>query len=305
MSPLISIIMNCRNGEKFLNQSINSVINQTYKNWELIFVDNKSEDNSKKIFSNFENKKMKYINTQHKVNLGAARQIALENCSGEYIAFLDTDDLWFKKKLEKQIKFFDNKNVGMVISNTIFFSETREKVFLKKTPPTGFVLSKLLNNYFISLETLICKKEFINQISFKFNNQFTLISDLDLTIRLSKICKLEYCPEILSKWRVHENSETWVKKEKFFEEKLKLASILESENFFIDNNMIKNFKNNIYISKIINFIEKGESKKNLIKELKNISKKNIKFFLVAIIVIIPFNKFLLKTYRYFFDIIPK
>ena len=76
-----AVVMNCRNGEKFLDQSINSVINQTYKNWELIFVDNMSEDNSQKMFSNFENKKMKYINTQQRVNLGTARQIALENCS--------------------------------------------------------------------------------------------------------------------------------------------------------------------------------------------------------------------------------
>lgn len=305
MNPLISIIMNCRNGEKFLDQSINSVINQTYKNWELIFVDNMSEDNSKKIFSNFENKKMKYINTQQRVNLGTARQIALENCSGEYIAFLDTDDLWFKNKLETQIKFFDNKEVGMVISNTIFFSGSREKTFLKKTPPTGFVLSELLKNYFISLETLICKKKYIDQISFRFNDQFAMISDLDLTIRLSKICKLEYCSAILSKWRIHENSETWTKKEKFFDEKLKLASILESEKFFINDNMVKKFKNNIYFSKILNFIEKGEGRKNLIKELKKISEKNIKFYLTMIIVIIPFNKFVIKIYRYFFDIIPK
>ena len=121
-----------------------------------------------------------------------------------------------------------------------------------------------------------------------------MISDLDLTIRLSKICKLEYCSAILSKWRIHENSETWTKKEKFFDEKLKLASILESEKFFINDNMVKKFKNNIYFSKILNFIEKGEGRKNLIKELKKISEKNIKFYLTMIIVIIPFNKFVIK-----------
>jgi hypothetical protein len=69
--------------------------------------------------------------------------------------------------------------------------------------------------------------------------------------------------------------------------------------------MVKKFKNNIYFSKILNFIEKGEGRKNLIKELKKISEKNIKFYLTMIIVIIPFNKFVIKIYRYFFDIIPK
>ena len=83
----------------------------------------------------------------------------------------------------------------------------------KKKPPTGNVFKQLLQKYFISLETLICRKSLIDKISFKFNQEFTMISDLDLTLRLSRICELEYCPEILSKWRVHSKSETWKKKE--------------------------------------------------------------------------------------------
>ena len=155
MKPLVSIIMNCKNGEEFLNQSLNSILNQTYKNWELIFVDNASVDNSKFIFQEFKDDRFKYIYLDKGVNLGSARQIALDNCKGEYIAFLDVDDLWFEEKIEQQLKYFEGKEIGMVISNTIFFTDTKEKIFYSKSPPTGNIFFDLLHNYFISLETLL------------------------------------------------------------------------------------------------------------------------------------------------------
>ncbi|MDC3053801.1 glycosyltransferase, partial [Candidatus Pelagibacter sp.] len=207
--------MNCRNGEKYLKESLVSVLNQTYLNWELVFVDNKSDDQSKNIFFQHKDKRLKYFSTNTHLNLGAARQFALDRCNGEFIAFLDTDDLWEKQKLEDQIKYFLDPQVGMVISNTIFFSDQKKKIFYKKKPPTGFVLNELLKKYFISLETLICRKFFIDKILFKFDEQFTMISDLDLALRLAKVSKLEYCPNILAKWRIHENSETWIKTDKF------------------------------------------------------------------------------------------
>ena len=87
MSNLVSIIMNCRNGEQFLRESLNSIIAQTYKNWELIFVDNMSTDNSKKIFEEYKDERFKYYKTNSDMNLGAARQIALNNCKGEFMFF--------------------------------------------------------------------------------------------------------------------------------------------------------------------------------------------------------------------------
>ncbi len=121
MEPLISIIMNCKNGERYLEESLESIINQSYQNWELIFVDNASNDNSKKIFFNLNDHRFKYFYLKNEVNLGTARQEALKNCSGDFISFLDTDDIWFNEKLEKQIHYFKNPKIGMVISNTIFF----------------------------------------------------------------------------------------------------------------------------------------------------------------------------------------
>ena len=96
--PLISIIMNCYNGEKYLKKSIKSVINQNYKNWELIFWDNKSSDNSKKILKEFKDNRIKYFFSKKFTNLYEARNLAIKKSKGSYICFLDTDDWWDKKK---------------------------------------------------------------------------------------------------------------------------------------------------------------------------------------------------------------
>ena len=80
MSPKVSIIMNCKNGDTYLEESLKSVLNQTYLNWELIFVDNASVDKSREIFERLKDLRFKYIYLSEQVNLGSARQIALENC---------------------------------------------------------------------------------------------------------------------------------------------------------------------------------------------------------------------------------
>ena len=104
--PVVSVIMNCHNGQNFLNEAIQSLIEQTYKNWELIFFDNCSNDNTFKIFNQFKNKRFKYFYSKKKLKLYKARNLALKKAKGEFITFLDTDDKWHYNKLAKQVNFF-------------------------------------------------------------------------------------------------------------------------------------------------------------------------------------------------------
>ena len=100
IEPIVSIIMNCYNGETYLDESISSILSQTYKNWELIFWDNKSQDKSAEIFKKYNDKRLKYFYAKEHTTLYKARNLAIEKSSGEFIAFLDTDDLWSSNKLE-------------------------------------------------------------------------------------------------------------------------------------------------------------------------------------------------------------
>ena len=135
-SSLVSIIMNCYNGEKYLKQSLNSILKQTYQNWELIFWDNRSTDNSKKIYKSFNDNRFKYFFSDKHTNLHDARNLALDKAKGDFIAFLDTDDWWLPYKLEKQIPFFKNEEIKLVYGNCWIYKENsicKKRLYSKKT----------------------------------------------------------------------------------------------------------------------------------------------------------------------------
>ena len=106
--PLVSILMNCFNGETFLKEAIGSILKQSYQNWELIFWDNKSTDLSLQIVSSFKDERIKIFADQEHTNLGKARKNAFKKAKGDYLAFLDVDDLWERDKLKSQLKVFDD-----------------------------------------------------------------------------------------------------------------------------------------------------------------------------------------------------
>ena len=106
--PLVSVIMNCYNGQKYLEESIESVLSQTYKNWELIFWDNISNDRSAEIFKNYNDSRLKYFCAENHTPLYEARNKAFKKTSGELIAFLDVDDLWTEDKLSKQVSLISH-----------------------------------------------------------------------------------------------------------------------------------------------------------------------------------------------------
>jgi len=213
--PLVSVIMNCYNGEKYLRESIDSVYAQTYDNWEIIFWDNASTDNSAEIAGSF-NDKLKYYYGENYISLGAARNNAIEQCSGEYIAFLDCDDLWLPDKLRLQIPLFDKDRIGIVISNVIYFSSNnREKILYRfRKPPTGNVFEKLLENYYIAMPTVIIRIESLLSLDHWFDPRFNLIEDLDLFLRICYKWELGYVDSILSKYRIHNQSCTSKQREK-------------------------------------------------------------------------------------------
>ena len=210
--------MNCHNGQKYLSEAIDSIINQTYLNWELIFWDNCSTDKSSNILKSYQDSRIKYFKSDNFTTLGEARDLAFQKCTGEYIAFLDTDDIWYSTKLEKQINFFEN-DVGIVTCNTIFFNKEQKEPLYKKNIQEGYVFENLLKNYNLSLETMIVKKKIALNSNNFFDKNLSYISDFDFFLRLSKVCKLKYVPEVLSGWRVHQESESWKKPNKFNEEK--------------------------------------------------------------------------------------
>lgn len=125
MKDLVSIIVPVYNSEKFIEDTINTVKQQTYKNWELILVNDCSTDKSKEIIEEYikKDEKMKLINLEKNSGAAIARNTGIEKAKGRYIAFLDADDLWNKEKLEKQIKFMKDNDYEFTFTGYEFADE--------------------------------------------------------------------------------------------------------------------------------------------------------------------------------------
>ena len=212
--PLVSVIMNCFNGEKYLREAIDSVYAQTYKNWEIIFWDNASTDNSAEI-AKFYNSKLSYFKGKKTVPLGAARNKALRQAKGEYIAFLDCDDLWMAEKLEKQIPlFYRDRKTAIVISNAIQFNEKGfSALFCKKRPKTGHVFRELFTNYFICLSTAVIRRRALVDLNAWFDTRFSHIEESDLFTRIAYTWHLDYVDEPLAKYRIHKESSSSLRRD--------------------------------------------------------------------------------------------
>ena len=203
--PLVSVIMNCHNGEKYLNQSIKSVLDQTYKNWEVIFFDNNSKDKSSVLLKKYKDKRIKYYKSTKFYNLYKARNLAIKKSKGELISFLDVDDWWFKNKLNKQVNIFlKDQKIDVIYSNLFLYYQNKKKkiIYLKKKPDNGKITQNLIDKFEMPILTTVLKKNLFKKI--KFDDRYTIIGDLDFFIRLSTIANIKGIQEPLAYYRIHD-----------------------------------------------------------------------------------------------------
>ena len=239
--PLVSIVINCFNGEKYLRHAIDSIISQTYKNWEIIFLDNKSDDESEKIFKEYKDDRLKYYRSSSHIEiLYKAKNHAIKKANGEFIAFLDVDDWWLPEKLEKQMPLFNDQDVGMVYGNLWIFFEKKniKKIYRKGNLPSGKILNELLNDYVVGSPTYVIRKKSLESLDYPFNDKFHIIGDFDINIRLSAKWKVNCSQSPIAFSRRHDRNVSILNREK---------EIYELKTWF------KQMKNNQLISSQSNF----------------------------------------------------
>jgi glycosyltransferase involved in cell wall biosynthesis len=274
--------MNCYNGERFLQESIKSVLSQTYENWELIFWDNQSNDKSAEIFKSFNDKRLKYYFAEKHTLLSEARNEAIKKTTGEFIAFLDTDDCWERDKLELQLPLFNNSEVGVVYGNLFVVNEKfkTKKIYLRGKKPKGFILESLLKNYCTLLVTLVIRKSFLENYKPAFDHSFHIAGDFDLIIRMSVKHKFDCVEKPIASYRVHEKNESLINRgrqinelKKWYDKMVDYPAIFNNKNFLYINCLINNFE-------IVNLILKNDIKTARIKIKKMpYSLKKIKYLL--------------------------
>lgn len=251
--PLISVIMNCYNGAPFIKDSIRSVLEQNYQNWELIFWDNMSTDSTYKEVCRFSDSRIKYYLAERHTTLYEARNYAIKKAKGEFYAFLDVDDWWKNDKLKKQIPFFKNQKVGLVYSNFFKCDEIKDKVYVnhKKVLPSGNVTNLLLKNYNIGWLTVIIRRSFYEKLNLKFNPYYNVIGDFDLIMRLSTLCEIFYLNDVTAYCRWHGKNLQIIQEKKHIDE---LDHWYNEMNKFQDIANLSNFslfKNNLRKMRVI------------------------------------------------------
>ena len=206
MSKLVSIITPSYNSEKFINECVSSILNQKYVNWELIIVDDCSKDNSVKIIKSLAKKdnRIKPIFLEENVGAAKARNIALYNAKGKYIAFLDSDDTWMSDKLEKQIAFMHSTDAAFSFTAYQIIDESGKRILNKVKVPYQVTYHSYLKNTIIGCLTVIIDKEKIG--SFEMPD-IKISEDMALWLSFLKKGYIAYgLNEELSKYRKNANS---------------------------------------------------------------------------------------------------
>jgi len=161
MNNLVSIITPSYNSSKFMQDCVDSVLSQTYTNWELFIVDDCSKDNSRDIISELSNKEVRIKSIFLKENVGAAeaRNIAIRQAKGKYIAFLDSDDIWKSDKLEKQLSFMKENDIAFSFSTYQLISEDGKNLTNVIKAPQKMTYHSYLKNTIIGCLTVIIDRE--------------------------------------------------------------------------------------------------------------------------------------------------
>ena len=193
-----SVVIPTYNRRPFLEKAVDSVLNQTYRNFELIIIDDGSSDGTKEFISNHEDSRIRYI-YQNNSGVSHARNRALKLTKGNYIAFLDSDDFWTEEKLEKTADHVKaSPDISIFHTDEVWYRKGKLLSQRKKhKKPTGHVYEKALPLCCISISTATVKKEVFEKIG-AFDETFEACEDYDFWLRATSNYEVELIPEELT-----------------------------------------------------------------------------------------------------------
>ena len=202
---LVSIIMPSWNTGRFIGESIQSVLNQTYRNWELIIVDDCSTDNTDEVVASFQDERIRYFHNEHNSGAALTRNYALREARGEWIAFLDSDDLWEPEKLEHQIKFMVDNGYSLSYTEYEKIDEASQPLNIYVSGPETVNKRKMYHYDYIGQLTMMYSAKHFGLIQIK-----DIKKNNDYAIRLQLFRQPDTCAyllrENLAKYRIRKVS---------------------------------------------------------------------------------------------------
>jgi len=203
--PKVSVIIPTYNRAKYLCEAIDSVLAQTYKDYEIIVVDDGSTDDTKKVLAKYGSSIRYYC--QENSGIAVARNVGISLSEGEYIAFLDDDDIWLSDKLKVQMKYLEkNSDIDLVTSRAeIIDSEGHLTGGFKPSKFYATDFEGLLNSNFIVVPSVVFKKKILSKVGY-FDEKLRCCEDYELWLRIALKGKIYFMDQVLVKYRMTPNS---------------------------------------------------------------------------------------------------
>lgn len=234
MQPLVSVIMPAYNGEKYIEKAINSIMRQTYSNWELIIIEDGSSDNTLEIARRYQNEKIKvYVNEKNK-GIAFSTNYGITHSEGKYIALLDDDDIATPKRLALQVDFLEqNTDIDILGGRSIYIDSTGKFLGIDAEPlhnPNLIKAYLLFYNEKFSNCTAMIRREFIEKNMLYYEEGCLGMQDFKFYIESSKLGKMTAIKEVLHLKRIHDEEETIIRIKNNAKERAMLFSEFQRES---------------------------------------------------------------------------
>lgn len=201
---MFSVIINCFNSEAYIETTLASVLEQSFRDFEVIIWDNMSTDNTVRLIKKFNDNRIKLFQAKNHTSLGLARNEAIGRATQNYLAFIDSDDLWATEKLGIYKKYLDEQKGRYILySDTYFIDKNGLRLgrMHEKRRPSNRPYNLILR-YNISLETIVMPRSLVVDYDLKFRD-YSIIEEFDFVVRAFLLSGLQYIPLPLSSWRIH------------------------------------------------------------------------------------------------------
>jgi glycosyltransferase involved in cell wall biosynthesis len=211
--PLVSVIMPVYNGEIYLIDSINSILNQTFKDFEFLIINDGSTDKSLEIIKSFNDERIIIINNESNLKLANTLNKGISLSNGKYIIRMDCDDISLPNRFEKQVKFMEeNKDIGICGSWISTIGIRNNEVWKSPENPEE-IKCLLLFHSTIFHPTVIMRKDLFDNYNLRYNNKLLYVEDYDLWVKASKITKISNIQEVLLYYRLHQDKTSFKHRE--------------------------------------------------------------------------------------------
>lgn len=206
MNSKVTVLMSVHNGEKYLREAIESILNQTFRDFELLIVNDGSTDSSKEIILSYDDSRIVYVENETNIGLTKSLNKGLKLAKGEYIARMDADDISLPERLEKQVEFMDkNKDVGVCGS---WIRLIGSKIEWKMPGESDFIKASMIFHNSLFHPTVITRKKVLNNNGLNYNEEFRCAQDYELWSRMKNFTIMNNIQKSLVFYRSHGNQVT-------------------------------------------------------------------------------------------------